>query len=160
MAAMAAERGWAHVAYLFTVWTKAALGLAQLAGWVALLISPAGAIQRWVEWLTQSELGDTPTDRLAGLLTAWARDLPVGAETFYQTYLFGHGVLNFGVAMLMLSGARTPIVLSIVVLAGFCVFQTYEYYHSQDAALIVLTAIDLIVIWLAWLELRRKKVTG
>jgi len=153
----AIRRAILHLMFLVTVFGKLALGAGQLIGGVALWLAPAGAISRAMTFISEHELAEDADNRLWDMLLDWAGSVTPSVETFYTIYLLGHGVLNFGVALLLLTGARSATVLSIWVLVGFAVYQLYEYTRTGDPAMIVLTIIDVIVILLALFELHRLK---
>jgi uncharacterized membrane protein len=43
---------------------------------------------------------------------------------------------------------------SLAILAAFVAYQVYRYSYTHSIGLIVLTAFDLVVIWLVWHEWR------
>lgn len=141
--------------YRLSLFAKAVLGLSQLAGGVLLWFLPAGSIPRMAAWLTRSELSQDPADPIALAVARWASGLGTQAEQFYSIYLVSHGALNFGVVLGLLLRIRGAYHVSLAILMIFVVYQTISYFKSHDPALILLTAIDLLVIILVLLERRR-----
>jgi len=45
----------------------------------------------------------------------------------------------------------------MAVFAAFSVYQTYRYTHTHSGLLLVLTILDLILIYLTWEEYRQQK---
>jgi len=140
--------------------TKALLGLAQLAGGIGLVASSAQAVVAFVDWMARNELAEDPHDLVFSTVVGWASHLSASSEHFYAFYLVAHGVLNLGVALALLFGLRGAYRVSLVVLAGFVVYQLLRFAGSHDPVLLVLTAIDLFVIALVLLEHRQARRQG
>ena len=71
-------------------------------------------------------------------------------------YFSAHGALHIGVVAALLYGAKWADIAAIGVLAAFVVYQVFEWFSVGGTMLLVLTAIDLAVIYLTVLEMRRK----
>ncbi|WP_238366625.1 DUF2127 domain-containing protein [Mesobacterium pallidum] len=136
---------------------KGALGLTQLIGALGLWLAPASGLPRLIDWLTANELAQDPGDMVATHLRDWAAALSLQAEHFYIIYLLGHGALNFGVVLALLLRLPGAFTGSLVVLIGFVAYQAVTYVQTHDPALVVMTAIDVVVIALVLMEHRTKR---
>ena len=140
--------------YRLSLSFKGLLGALQLIGGAGLWLSPGGTIQRFVDWLTKTEIAQDPADPMAQRVIDWASKLSPGTENFYAIYLLGHGVLNLGVVLALLIRLRGAYHLSVAILTGFVLYQISQYVVTRDPVLLVLTVIDLLVIWLVVMERR------
>ena len=133
---------------------KAALGLVQVLGGLFLLVMPGDAIRRTADALTRSELAHDPTDRFARAVMHWATTINPSAENFYIVYLLGHGAIHAVVVTALLLKSRIAYPFSLATLMAFVAYQTWEWLHTFDPALLALTAIDVLVIVIVILEHR------
>lgn len=143
--------------YRLSLTGKGLLGLGQLIGGMGLWMSAQGAILRLVDWMTRNEMAQDPNDAMARHVIAWAEGMQPGAQNFYAFYLLGHGALNFGVVVALLLRIRGAYYVSMAVLIGFVIYQMSQFLLVGDPVLLLLTAIDLVVIGLVWLERRQTR---
>ncbi len=152
---MTPQRAWLiEWAFRLSLLGKAILGLVQVLGGLFLLVMPADAIRMTAEALTRSELAQDPTDRFARAIMHWATTINPAGEQFYIIYLLGHGAIHFVVVIALLLKSRIAYPFSLATLIAFVGFQTWDYLHTFDPALLVLTAIDVFVIVIVILEHR------
>lgn len=143
---------WAHLSFLISMLGKGALGLAQILGGLALALTPSGTLNGVVIRLANLELVEDPTDFMAKWAVGAANAPHIANETFYTIYLLIHGGLNLGLVLALLAGLRWAYPVSLAALAGFIVYQLNKFAHTGDWIMIVLSAIDIFVIWLIWRE--------
>ena len=70
-------------------------------------------------------------------------------------YFAGHGVLNLGIAIALLLRLRWSYPVSILVLAGFVIYQITRFFLTGDPMMVALSLFDLIIIALVWREYRQ-----
>ena len=145
-----------NLAFRIGLFAQALLGLAQFASGVVLKLSPQGAILRLVDWFTRNEIVDDPQSQVVQLITGWASKVSAQGEGFYVYYLLGHGALNVFAAVALYRHWRGSYPLSMVVLGLFMIFQMWEFFHTYDPMLLVLTAIDVVVICVITIEERQR----
>jgi len=146
-----------HRIFIAVLLGKAVLGAVQLAIAVALYFGVLQYVPLIAEWLVQKELSEDPHDFLASKILSLANMAPTSDATFYMTYFAAHGVLHLGVVGALLWGARWANHAAVAVLSLFVVFQVVEWARMGGAMLLVLTAIDLAVIWLTVREHRQNQ---
>lgn len=97
-------------------------------------------------------------DKSDGLTVKFARTFTGAEHHFYAFYLVSHGVVNMVLVVGLLRQKLWAYPATFVVLSLFIVYQLYRYSFTQDIGLLVITALDLIVMALAWHEyqLRRR----
>lgn len=145
-----------HRMFLLTLAGKGVVGLFQIATAAALFFGMADRLPFLAQRLFAAELAQDPTDFVATRLLALAGQAPGSDLTFYQVYFAAHGLLHVGVVALLLLGHRTAYPVAIAVLAGFLVYQAVEWLHVGGPMLLVLSAVDVAVIWLTLIEWRRR----
>lgn len=149
-----------HRLFLLTILGKGLLGVIQLATAVAIQMGLIQALPAIAKWVFKEELADDPKDFLATKIVELAGIIPQSELTFYTVYFAAHGALHVCVVAALLYGARWAYHAAIFVLAAFVVYQMIEWFSVGGAMLLVLTAIDLAVIYLTVLEEKRKQKHG
>jgi len=142
----------AHLSYIASLVLKGFLGLAQLTGGVLIYLAPVDAWPRLVVWLTTAELAEDPDDPFSRWFIDIASSAPADAAQFYAIYLLIHGVLNLGLVLALVARYAWAYPVSIAALAGFVGYQIYKFTLTSDPVMIVLSLIDVLVIWLIWRE--------
>ena len=146
----------AHQLFLLTIIAKGLLGLLQLATAAAIILGATQQLPKFAEWIFRAEISQDPKDFLATKILSLAGSIPQADMTFYTVYFSAHGALHIVVVAALLYGARWADFVAIAVLAAFVVYQVFEWFSIGGTMLLVLTAIDLAVIYLSVLEMRRK----
>ena len=118
--------------------------LIELVGGIALYLFSTDLIVRWL-W----EAG-----RSSDLVARFAHGFSHPEHEFYAFYLVSHGVVNGLIVGGLLLEKRWSYHATFVVLTLFIAYQLYRYSYTHDIGLIVISAIDLIVMALAWNEYR------
>jgi uncharacterized membrane protein len=75
---------------------------------------------------------------------------------FASIYLLSHGLIKVILAIALWLDELWAYPLAIAVFGGFCVYQVYRYTHTHSGALIWLTAFDVAVVYLTWVEYRAR----
>ncbi len=138
--------------YRISLGAKGLLGLTQLIGGIGLVLTPGDGIQKLVDWMTRNYLAEDPDAAIARHVANWADALSPASQNFYAVYLLAHGLLNFGVVVALLLRIRGAYHVSLAILGGFVIFQLVDFWHGHDPVLLILTAIDVVVIWLVVME--------
>ena len=143
-----------EVLFLLGIFVKGLDGLLELIGGAALLAVSPAFVLRTVRFLTQDEIAEDPRDVVANALRHAARHLSFATEHFMAFYLLVHGIVKLVLVWALLARVSMAYPLSLVVFAAFIVYQLYRYSFTHGAGLLTLSAFDLIVIVLVWLEYR------
>ena len=143
-----------HRTYGFGLAFKGLLGLSQLAAGLALVLTPSGALAGMADALIRAELAEDPGDPLAQWAMHAMAATPLGEGSFYAVYLCIHGMLNLGLVLALVARLHWAFPASILALIGFVAYQGYKYSVSGGAMMIILSVIDIFVIWLIWREYR------
>lgn len=144
-----------HVLFEVGVIAKGIDGVLEIIGGVLLFLVNPAQIAYVVRLLTEHELSEDPNDLVAGYLLHAAKHLSAGAQTFGAIYLLGHGVIKVGLVVALLRRRLWAYPVAILAFMLFLVYQLYRYSHTHAAWLLVLSAVDVFVIVITWLEYRR-----
>jgi uncharacterized membrane protein len=143
-----------HRVFVLTILGKGFLGLVQLATAAAVYLGVTDRLPALARSLVAAELAEDPNDFLAARILSLASKLPDTDATFYAIYFSAHGMLHVAVVLALLFGSAWAYPSAIVVLCAFIVYQILEWMSVGGLMLLVLSAIDLLVIYLTLLEWR------
>ena len=141
-----------HQLFMLTILAKGSLGLIQLATASAIFFGFTDRLPSIAQSLIAAELAEDPNDFLAARILTLVRALPETDMTFYTYYFAAHGLLHVVVVAALLIGANWAYPSAIAVLCVFVVYQTFEWVAVGGTMLPVLSAIDLLVIYLTSIE--------
>lgn len=136
---------------------KAVEAVAELFGGIGLYFLPGDRIAGFMGWLTRHELAEDPKDALANFILHMAQGLSIQTTSFYAFYMASHGVLKLLLVGALWARVRWAYPAAVVVFAGFIVYQLHRFALTHAPMMIVLTILDLIVIWLTLREYRLLK---
>ncbi len=152
-----------HILFVVILLGKGALGALQIATAAAIFFGLLDVLPALAQSIIAVELAEDPNDFLAARIMALLRTLPETDTTFYTYYFAAHGLLHVGVVVALLVGARWAYPAAIVVLSVFVAYQAFEWLAVGGTMLVVLTVIDLVVIYLTlveWNHSQRRSETG
>lgn len=134
-----------------------------LKGIGALLESILGAILLYsnsvldiVRAMLENELLDDPTDFLTNHFGTLLNPTPE-AQHFGGLYLLSHGIVKLVLIAGLLRDKLWAYPASLAVFTLFIVYQLERYLRTHSVWLLVITAIDLVVMWLIWHEYKQKQ---
>ena len=131
-------------------------GVLEIAGGIALWLVSPGLILRWVGLLTQDEITRNRHDVILHHLRLAVGHLVTGKH-FLALYLLAHGMVKIFVVVALLKNRLWAYPVAIGVFSAFIAYQLYRFTLGGSAGLILLSAFDLIVIGLIWMEYRARK---
>ena len=143
-----------HQAFEISLLLKGAHALIECAGGLALALVSTQSIVALVNRFSQDELVENRHDFVANTLLHWAQGFSVQTQHFYAFYLISHGVVKLLLVAGLLRSKLWAYPASLVALALFILYQLYRFSITHGFGLIVLTAFDLVVMWLVWHEYR------
>ena len=129
-------------------------GALETAGGALLLFVTPSQLYSFARILTLHELTEDPRDFVATHLLVAARHLTANAELFGAIYLLAHGLVKIGLVAALLRRRRWAYPAAIAVFLLFLAYQLYRAALTGSVPLLALSAIDVAVIALAWLEWR------
>jgi len=144
-----------HQLFEVSLLAKGLFAATELLSGIAVWMVSADWVMRWVGWLTRNEIIEDPADRLANWLLALAQGFSLSTQHFWALYLIGHGVVKLAIVAALAFRIPAAYPASIVVLAGFILYQLDRFHTTGSLLLIALSIFDLVVIWLVWHEYRQ-----
>jgi len=105
----------------------------------------------------QGELAEDPKDFIANYFIAVANNISVDAKYFFAFYLLSHGLIKILLIAGLLRKKLWAYLTSIIVFSLFIIYQLYLYFNTFSIWLLLVTALDLIIIFLTIYEYRYMK---
>jgi uncharacterized membrane protein len=131
-------------------------GLLELVGGILLLAVSPETINRFAHWATQHELSEDPHDFIANHLLKITANLHK-TQLFGAVYLLTHGLVKLVIVIGLLRREHWAYYVAFVFLGGFVIYQIYRMTFDPSVGLALLTAFDLLIIYLTWREYRRMR---
>ena len=131
-------------------------GFVEVLGGLFLVIVSPDALNRWAHDITQHELSENPHNFFANHLLHITQNLH-HTQLLGAIYLLSHGVakLIMVIGLWLEKGWSYPFAFVFLIL--FIAFQLYEMILKPSIGLALLTAFDVLVLWLTWREFRRRE---
>lgn len=114
----------------------------------------------FVDFITPDDLGFDAGNALSSYLTHAVQNLSVSTQHFTAYYLVSHGIVKLFVIIGLWRKKLWYYPTAIVVFASFIVYQLYRFAFTHSIWLLILTVLDVIVIWLTWHEYEYMKRTN
>ncbi|MDE2188362.1 MAG: DUF2127 domain-containing protein [Patescibacteria group bacterium] len=146
-----------HRIFDVSLFIKGALALLEIiGGFLAYFVSQQALLDLAI-FATRGELSEDPRDIVANYIVNSVQGLSIGTEHFIAWYLLGHGIVKLWLIIGLLSKKLWYYPVSIAVFGLFVLYQLYQFSLTNSAWLIVVTVLDIIVIWLTIHEYRYLK---
>ena len=143
-----------HAAFRMSLVLKGAIALTEVAaGFLAYLVTPQFVLNL-VQTITRTELTEDPRDFVANQLLHAAQGMSVSGQRFAAFYLLGHGVVKLWLIIGLWRERLAYYPIAIGVFGLFIVYQMYRYSFTRSVLLLLITRVDVVVIWLVWMEYR------
>jgi uncharacterized membrane protein len=131
---------------------KALFAVGEIVAAVGVYVVPLDRAADFVGAVTSAELARHPHDLVAAHLANWAQNLSVGTQHFVAFYLLSHGAVKLWVIVGLIRERLWYYPVALVVFTLFVVYQMHRYTLTHSVALLLITAVDLLVILLTWHE--------
>lgn len=149
-----------HRAFKLGMLLKGLDGLLELAGGSAMLLTKRPEILHIASVLTRQELIEDPNDFIANHVLQLARHLSPGTLHFAGIYLLAQGIVKTALVAGLLCGVRWTYPLGITLMTAFIGYQGYRLWGHPSPGLVVLTLIDVAVVYLIVREWRQPAHAG
>lgn len=101
-----------------------------------------------VLYLTQGELLEDSKDFLANYFVTLSNNISINAKYFFASYLLIHGIIKLFLIIGLLKKKFWAYPASIAVFSLFIFYQIYRYFYTFSIGLLLITILDLIIIFL------------
>jgi uncharacterized membrane protein len=143
-----------HALFRLSLVAKGAFALLEIIGGILAYFISQEFVQNLAATVTENELAGDPNDLIANLLLSAAHSYSVGSQYFVAFYLLSHGVIKLILIIGLWRGKLWYYPASLVVFTLFIAYQLFRYTHTHSFWLLVITVLDVLVIWLVWHEYR------
>ena len=143
-----------HRFFEITLLLKAVFAIGEIVAAIGVYVVPLETAADFVGAVTGAELARHPHDIVAAHLSEWARNLSVSTQHFVALYLLSHGAVKLWVIIGLLRERLWYYPVALVVFTLFVAYQIHRYTLTHSVSLILITVLDLVVIWLTWHEYR------
>ena len=141
-----------HRAFLWGIVFKGAVALAEMILGVLFLF--IDKIKDFFVFLINSN----PEGNIAIWLQKYIHFLPAKIPWLIIFYVFSRGFIKVFLIIGLLRKKLWTYPASIVIMFLFMIFQIYELIITGSIWLVILTVIDIVIVWLIWAEYLRLKV--
>jgi len=137
-----------------SLWLKGLHSLTEVLSGLALAFLSHDVIVRVASAMTRAELIEDPRDFIANSLRHATEGFSTDAQSFAAWYLFSHGLIKLVLVVAVLMNRVWAYPAFITAMLWFIVYQAYRMTFHVTFALVAITVLDLIVLFLAWHEYR------
>ena len=148
------------IAFRISLWFKAVFAATEIVGGIVAFFVTRGLLVQVANAITQGELREDPSDFLANYLRHAVHHFPVSTRYFTAIYLLSHGILKLWLVVGLLRVRLWYYPAALVIFSLFVAYQLYRFSHTHSLALLLITALDLVVIGLIWHEYRYLRRSG
>jgi len=131
-------------------------GVLEVAGGIVLLLVAPHSLQHFLRWIVSHDLAGDPHDFIARHLLHSASELSRHTTRFGAVYLLSHGVAKVVLIVALLRHQLWAYPWLIALLVVFVAYQCYRLTYAPSIGLALLTAFDVFVAVLTWMEWRRR----
>ena len=136
-----------HQLFEVSVALKGLHAIVEIAGGIALALFDTDAIVRWLYTASEGR-----PDWIEEMLTRFAGSFSGQEHHYYVSLLVSHGFINLALVVGLLREKLWAYPATFAVLSLFIAYQLYRFTYTHDIGLILFSALDVIVIGLAWHE--------
>lgn len=148
------EEKYIHLAFEITLILKGIFALLEILGGIVAYFITQDFLLRFVVAITQDELTEDPRDFVARYLLQTAQHFSISSQHFTSLYLLSHGAIKIFLVAGLLRKKFWFYPLAIIVFVLFILYQFFRFSVTHSLWLLVITLLDIIVIWLTWHEYR------
>jgi len=102
--------------------------------------------------MSRDELLEEPGDFIATHSLQLAQQFSVSATAIIGLYLLTRGIIKLGLVIALWKNQLWAYPASLVVMGLFIVYQIYEIIVGHSMLIVIITILDLIVVYLIWIE--------
>ena len=146
-----------RVTFEISIFLKGVFAFLEILGGLLLVFTSKSILLSVITYLTQSELVENPQDLVANFLLAITHNFSPSTQHFVSLYLLSHGAIKLLLVIGLFKKKLWAYPSAIIVFSIFIIYQIQRYFHTYSAWLLILTILDLIIIFLTWHEYTRIK---
>jgi len=141
-----------HRVFEISLIIKATVAFLEIIGGVVVFFVSQQFVLNLVVAVTQDERAEDPRDFIANYLLHSAQNFSLSAQHFAALFLLSHGVIKMFLIVGLLREKLLYYPSAIVVFGFFIFYQLYRFTYTHSFWLLLVTILDIGVIWLTWHE--------
>lgn len=149
-----------HRLFNISLIVKGLFSIIEVVGGLLVLYVNQQFILNFVLSVTADELSDDPNDFFANFFVHSAQQFSLSSQHFIALYLLIHGIIKGLLIIALFKEKIWSYPLAMVVFSLFSSYQVLEFIRTGSIWLLILTALDVVIIALAWHEYRYMQRTG
>jgi uncharacterized membrane protein len=149
-----------HLIFQVSLVLKAAFAVGEILTGIGVYFVTKPFVLKLVDRITREELLEDPHDSIANYLFQSAQHFSLSTRNFTAFYLLSHGTVKLWLIIGLLRQRLWYYPVAIVTFALFIVYQLYRFSLTHSIWLVLITAVDVLVIALTWLEYRYLSAQG
>jgi uncharacterized membrane protein len=146
-----------HRLFAASVIIKGIDGVLEMIGGILFMVVDPKALNSLVVSVTAHELSEDPDDWFATTLRHAVHSLSSDTKFFVSAYLVAHGLIKVFLVAGLLRNKIWAYPTALWFLGIFILYQLYRFSHTHALGLLALSAFDLFVASLVWLEYRSRE---
>jgi uncharacterized membrane protein len=140
------------LAYEVGLIVKAFQAFLEIVAGMLLLAIHTNTIITFMLSLTYGELSEVPHSLVTNFLIKSADQFSVSGKFFIVFYLLSHGIIKLGIIIGLLLKKKWAYPASLIGFGGLLIYQLYSLIAHHSLALLIITGMDGIILWLIWRE--------
>lgn len=149
-----------HLAFQISLLIKGVFALLEILGGIAAYFVSQQFLLSLILAVTRQELTEDPGDVVVRYLLETAHNFSLSTQYFTAIYLLSHGAIKAVLIVGLLRERLWCYPAAIVVFVSFIVYQSYSFSFTHSISLLLITLLDIVVIWLTWHEYRYRQRRG
>lgn len=141
-----------HFAFRISLAIKGVFALLEIFAGIAAYFVSQQFLLSAILAVTREELIEDPGDVIVRYLLHTAHGFSLSTQYFASIYLLSHGLIKALLIVGLLREKLWSYPVAIVVFLCFILYQLYRFSHTHSTWLLLITLLDIVVIWLAWHE--------
>ncbi|SPF50924.1 conserved membrane hypothetical protein [Syntrophobacter sp. SbD1] len=146
-----------HRAFVAGIVLKGVDAVLEILGGISFFFLSPQSLNVWTLSLIEREFPEGLRNFLLGWL---GHNWSIDSQLFATFYLVSHGVMKLFIATVLLKGKIWAYHTGIVFFFLFILYQLYRYAFTHSVWLIILSGLDMVIIYLTWEEYKRVKRNG
>ena len=142
------------VVYEVSLILKAIQAFLEVIAGILLYIISANSLTTFILKIAHGELAEMPNDFMSHFLIKNADQLFITGKLFIVFYLLSHGVIKLIIIVGLFLKKRWAYPAAIIGLGGLILYQIYRFLINYSIFLLIITIMDIVILWLIWHEQR------
>ncbi|MGT2504678.1 DUF2127 domain-containing protein (plasmid) [Bradyrhizobium guangxiense] len=149
-----------RLAFQISLIIKGVFALLEIFGGIAAYFVSQQFLLSLILAVTRQELTEDPGDVVVRYLLETAHNVSLSTQYFTSIYLLSHGVIKTVLIAGLLRKRLWYYPAAIVVFVTFIAYQLFRFNYTHSIWLLLITLLDMVVIWLTWHEYRYLQTYG